>query len=104
MVFNRMAQTSDSLHDIYLVLPQFIILKDKIEISSNALNKLIMHSKRIFGDANINIEDGTKFTWNNKWIHLRKSNTEPIIRIYAEAKDEETAQDLINKVKSFMNN
>ena len=104
MVLNRLAQTNESLHDIYLGLPQFIILKDKIEISSNALNKLIMHSKRIFGDANINIEDGTKFTWNNKWIHLRKSNTEPIVRIYAEAKDEETAQDLINKVKSFMNN
>ena len=50
----------------------------------------------------VNIEDGIKFTWKNKWIHLRKSNTEPIVRIYAEAKDQETAQDLIDKVKSFM--
>ena len=49
-----------------------------------------------------NIEDGIKFTLKNKWIHLRKSNTEPIVRIYAEAKDQETAQDLIDKVKSFM--
>lgn len=103
MVLNRLSQTNQSLHDIYVSLPQFIIVKDKIEISKNILNDLINHSKKIFDDANLNIEDGTKFTWDNKWVHLRKSNTEPIVRIYAEAKDKETAQDLIDKVKSFIN-
>jgi len=103
MVLNRLSQTNESLHDIYIGLPQFVIVKDKIEISKNELNDLINHSRKIFDDANLNIEDGTKFTWDNKWVHLRKSNTEPIVRIYAEAKDKETAQDLIDKVKSFIN-
>ena len=103
MVLNRLSQTNESLHDIYMNLPQFIIVKDKIEISKDILGDLINHSKRIFDDADLNIEDGTKFTWHNKWVHLRKSNTEPIVRIYAEATDKETAQDLINKVKSFFN-
>jgi len=103
MVLNRLSQTNESLHDIYIGLPQFVIVKDKIEISKNVLNNLINHSRKIFYDANLNIEDGTKFTWDNKWVHLRKSNTEPIVRIYAEAKDKETAQDLIDKVKSFIN-
>ena len=103
MVLNRLSQTNESLHDIYIGLPQFVIVKDKIEISKNVLNDLINHSRKIFDDANLNIEDGTKFTWDNKWVHLRKSNTEPIVRIYAEAKDKETAQDLIDKVKSFIN-
>ena len=102
MVLNRLSQTNESLHDIYVNLPQYTIVKDKIEISKDALGDLINHSKRIFDDVDVNIEDGIKFTWKNKWIHLRKSNTEPIVRIYAEAKDQETAQDLIDKVKSFM--
>jgi len=103
MVLNRLSQTNESLHDIHIGLPQFVIIKDKIKISKNVLNDLINHSRKIFYDANLNIEDGTKFTWDNKWVHLRKSNTEPIVRIYAEAKDKETAQDLIDKVKSFIN-
>jgi len=85
-----------------LGLPQFIIVKDKIKLSSNDLDDLIASSKNIFEDAKINMEDGTKFVWEDKWIHLRKSNTEPIVRIYAEAKDKKIAQDLINKVKLFI--
>jgi len=102
LVLNRLAQTNESIHDIFLGLPQFIIVKDKIKLSSNDLDDLIAYSKNIFEDAKINMEDGTKFVWEDKWIHLRKSNTEPIVRIYAEAKDKKIAQDLINKVKLFI--
>ena len=41
--------------------------------------------------------DGIKFSWDDKWIHLRKSNTEPIIRIYAEAQEKKSAKDLLKK-------
>jgi len=102
LVLNRLAQTNESIHDIFLGLPQFVIVKDKIELSSNDLDDLISYSKNIFEDAKINNEDGTKFIWKDKWIHLRKSNTEPIVRIYAEAKDKTIAQDLIKKVKLFI--
>ena len=102
LVLNRLAQTDESIHDIFLGLPQFVIVKDKIELSSNDLDDLISYSKNIFEDAKINNEDGTKFIWKDKWIHLRKSNTEPIVRIYAEAKDKKIAQDLIKKVKLFI--
>ena len=102
LVLNRLAQTDESIHDIFLGLPQFVIVKDKIELSSNDLDDLISYSKNIFKDAEINNEDGTKFAWKDKWIHLRKSNTEPIVRIYAEAKDKTIAQDLIKKVKLFI--
>ena len=102
LVLNRLAQTNESIHDIFLGLPQFVIVKDKIELSSNDLDDLTSYSKNIFEDAKINNEDGTKFIWIDKWIHLRKSNTEPIVRIYAEAKDKTIAQDLIKKVKLFI--
>ena len=46
--------------------------------------------------------DGLKFIWDNKWVHLRSSNTEPIMRIYAEGTSEKEAEDLIFKVKSLL--
>ena len=47
----------------------------------------------------MNKTDGIKFTWKDKWVHLRKSNTEPILRIYAEAPNSRKAKELIDKIK-----
>mgnify|MGYP003314275703 CR=1 FL=1 len=49
-----------------------------------------------------NTLDGIKFIWKDKWVHLRKSNTEPIIRIYAEAPYKNQALELIDKIKSLI--
>jgi len=56
----------------------------------------------LFENIEKNTLDGVKFTWENKWVHLRKSNTEPIIRIYSEALEKEKAKDLIDKIKSLI--
>ena len=47
--------------------------------------------------------DGLKIVWGNKWVHIRKSNTEPIIRIISEAKDYKTAKDLIDSLRNNIN-
>jgi phosphomannomutase len=46
----------------------------------------------------INTEDGVKINFDKEWVHLRKSNTEPIIRIYAESEFETTASNLADKI------
>ncbi len=56
----------------------------------------------LFNDADINDLDGIKFTWDEKWVHLRRSNTEPILRIYAEAPNKDQALELISKIKSII--
>ena len=56
----------------------------------------------LFHKAKQNKTDGIKFIWDNKWVHLRGSNTEPIIRIYAEAPTDKEAKDLVVKVKSLL--
>ena len=53
----------------------------------------------LFNDAEVNKTDGIKFTWEDKWVHLRKSNTEPILRIYAEAPNSRKAKALVNQIK-----
>ena len=81
-----------------------LIIKDKVNLETIDIDSALISVKERFCNVDMNTDDGIKFIWEDKWIHLRKSNTEPIVRIYAEAKDEATAQDLINKVKSFINN
>ena len=102
MVLNRMALTDERLSLIYAGFPQLVIVKDKLAIDGVDMANLITAAIDKFEGAEINTEDGTKFTWDNQWIHLRKSNTEPIIRIYAEAENKNAAQKLIVKMKSLI--
>ena len=102
MVLNRMSQSDEPLSEIYQSLPQFTILKDKINIDGIDPEDIVEKATALFGNIEKNTLDGVKFIWENKWVHLRKSNTEPIIRIYSEAPEEEQAKDLIDKIKSLI--
>ena len=101
MILNRMSQTNDPLSVIHQSLPQFIIVKDKVNIEGIDPEDIIKRATNLFENAEINILDGIKFIWKDKWVHLRKSNTEPIIRIYSEAPDKNQALELVNKIKSL---
>ena len=102
MVLNRMSQSEKPLSAIHQSLPQFEIVKDKVSLDGIDPDELIEKVDRLFSDAKKNTLDGVKFTWDDKWLHLRKSNTEPIMRIYAEAPTEEEAQKLVEKVRSSL--
>ena len=102
MVLNRMSQSDEPLSEIYQSLPQFTILKDKINIDGIDPEDIVEKATALFGNIEKNTLDGVKFIWENKWVHLRKSNTEPIIRIYSEALEKEKAKDLIDKIKSLI--
>ena len=102
MVLNRMSQSDESLSAIHKLLPQFVIVKDKVGLEGLDPEKLIEDVNNLFDDAEKNTLDGVKFTWDNKWVHLRKSNTEPIMRIYAEAHTTKDAQELVKQVRSCL--
>ena len=100
MVLNRMAQSENKLSVIHQGLPQYKIVKDKVRIEGVNVEEFLDRVDSIFQDGEKNTIDGLKITWDDKWVHLRGSNTEPIIRIYAEALSEEIATQLIKKVKN----
>ena len=102
MVLNRLSQTSKELNLIQEELPKYFIIKDKINIEKYDYDELINNVKKVFKDSKVNSIDGIKFSWENKWIHLRKSNTEPIIRIYAEGTTQNEAKNLILRLKSVI--
>ena len=83
--------------------PEYVIIKDKIELTPKFdVLALLLKVKSQFLDEKLNEIDGLKIDFDEGWVHMRKSNTEDIIRIYCEAKNEATAQSLINRVKSAM--
>ena len=101
LILNRMSQSTDKLSEIYRSLPQFKIVKDKVNIDSINSEEIIKKANSLFENAEKNTIDGVKFIWDDRWVHLRKSNTEPIMRIYAEAPDKAQALELIHKVKTL---
>ena len=100
MVLNRLSQTNETLSEIHQSLPQFEIIKDKVSLEGIDPEELIKKVSGLFNDADKNTLDGIKFTWDDKWVHLRKSNTEPIMRIYAEAPNKDSAKKLVERVQS----
>jgi len=82
-------------------LPQYFIAKNRIDLSDKAMiDRILEAMKEHFKDEKVNTIDGVKIDFESKkqWVHLRKSNTEPIIRIYSEARTEEEAARLGEEV------
>jgi phosphomannomutase len=102
MVLNRMSQSDVSLSKIHASLPQFDIIKDKVSLEGVDPEVLIHKVESLFKEASKSTIDGIKFTWEDKWVHLRKSNTEPIMRIYAEASNQKSALNLIRSIKELI--
>jgi phosphomannomutase len=72
--------------------------KDKIMLDKTVnVDKIINEISKKYSDQEINNEDGLKIDFENSWVQLRKSNTEPIIRVYSEAKSQEEANMLSSK-------
>jgi len=100
MILHRMEMTNKPISNIYDNLPQFSIVKDRVELDGIDKNVVFNKARSIFSHANINEVDGVKFTWTDRWIHLRSSNTEPIMRIYAEGPTKADAQKLVDLIRS----
>ena len=78
--------------------PAYYASKNKIELTPAIdVDKVLVEIKRRYADEQINDIDGVKIDFADSWVHLRKSNTEPIIRIYTEAKSMQEADDLAQK-------
>ena len=98
-ILHRLAQTDSNLSEVMNKLPKFEIVKYKVFIEKIDGDTLLKKISNSFDGALIDERDGLKLTWNDRWIHVRRSNTEPIMRIYTEASSEKEALELAEKVK-----
>jgi phosphomannomutase len=94
------AKKNQKMTDLKAELPQYVMIKDKIDAQKINIEIAFETLKTHFANEKINTIDGLKIDFEEGWVHLRTSNTEPIVRIYAEASSEEIVKGLIQRVKN----
>ena len=96
------------MSELKATYPQFHISKNKIQLTPDIdVDRVLAIMLNRYTDYNVTDIDGVKIDFPTEWVHLRKSNTEPIIRIYSESRDEDSAERLargiINEIKEIVN-
>ena len=107
LFLTHLAESRKSIKSLRSTYPDYFISKNKIELENGFDLKTIFENiKKKYKNNPVNTEDGLKIEFDNDWVHLRTSNTEPIIRIYAESDFESKANNialrLMQDIKEFM--
>ena len=101
LFLTHLAKSKKKASELRASYPAYFISKNKIELTPQIdVDKVLEEVKSRYSMEDINTADGVKidFEKTKEWVHLRKSNTEPIIRIYAESKNEQSASRLAQKI------
>lgn len=99
LFLTHLAKFGKSAKALRASYPNYFISKNKIEISEDVNVKNIFDQiKKKYKKQPINTEDGLRIDFDNNWVHLRTSNTEPIIRIYSESGTETTANNIAKRI------
>jgi phosphomannomutase len=99
LFLTHLAKSDMSVSRLRATYPNYIISKNKIELTPEInVDKVLEAVKKKYAKQPINTIDGVKIEFDKEWVHLRKSNTEPIIRIYAESDMEAKADNLAKKI------
>jgi len=102
IILNHLANKNISMNEANSAIPKFFMLKEKVELSNKFNPKLISDKiKSEFSSYDFNEMDGIKIINHTSWAHIRKSNTEPIIRVYIESKKIEEVNAIFDKIKSI---
>ncbi len=99
LFLTHLAKEKKSARQLRNTYPDYFMSKNKIELTAGFdLKKIFEHIKKKYKKNPINTEDGLKIEFEHDWVHLRTSNTEPIIRIYAESNFATTASNIAQKL------
>jgi phosphomannomutase len=99
LFLSHLAEKKCSVSALRNSYPKYTISKNKIELTPSIdVDKILVEMSNKYRDFEVDTLDGVKIYFNQEWVHLRKSNTEPIIRIYSESENEEKANQLAVKI------
>jgi phosphomannomutase len=80
--------------------PRYVIVKDKLDRPPVPLDSVYEALRTEFPEADADTQDGLRLTWPDRWVHVRPSGTEPIVRVIAEAPTADGARDLIDRSRA----
>jgi phosphomannomutase len=99
LFLSHLAEKKCSVSELRNSYPKYTISKNKIELTPSIdVDKILVEISNKYKEFEVDTLDGVKIYFNQEWVHLRKSNTEPIIRIYSESVNEEKAKQLAAKI------
>ncbi|MCK4931437.1 MAG: phosphoglucosamine mutase [Candidatus Aminicenantes bacterium] len=103
LTLEHMACTGKTISQLRQKIPSYVMLKDKINGSPEEAYRIIRQLKKKYGESeDISTLDGLKINFADHWVHIRPSNTEPIIRILVEAKSQRKAEEVLCRFKIEM--
>jgi len=101
LILDLMAATGKTLSQLVDEIPRFTMVKQKFPCDADKIARVLDAVRVTFADENLNDADGIRIDWPEGWVHVRGSNTEPIMRIIAEAGDQGMVDDLVARVRAI---
>ena len=101
LVLQLMADSAKTISQLVGEIPRYCMLKTKFTCESGRAKKILEAVALSFADEKLNRSDGIRVGWPEGWVHVRSSNTEPIMRVFAEAADKSTAKELLERINQI---
>ena len=96
LALTLLAREQVSVSAIVNAAPRYAIVKDKLPRPDRALDEVYAALRRRWPDADADVQDGLRLAWSDRWIHVRPSGTEPVVRVIAEAPTEGAAREMVD--------
>ena len=96
LMLQLLLEEGKPLSKIVASYPRYVIVKDKLDRPSTPLDAVYEALRKAFPDAEVDTQDGLRLSWPDRWVHIRPSGTEPIVRVIAEAPTAEEAEKLVS--------
>ena len=103
LILEYLAKSNQKISQLVDGLPRFEMIKGKFKCPLSKTTDVLNTLRYVYKNEDIDVTDGLKVIWPDRWVHVRSSNTEPIIRIIAEAETKKEANDLYSKVVEKIN-
>jgi len=100
MILSLLAETGQTIREIANDLPRYEMVKDRLNVQGYQPGEILAALAEKYASLAPNLDDGVKITWKDRWVHFRASNTEPIIRIFAEGTNRTVAASLVSEFKT----
>jgi phosphomannomutase len=97
LLLQLLVEEGRPLSAIVAGLPRYVIVKDKLDRPNASLDTVYAALRAAFPDATVDTQDGLRLSWPDRWVHIRPSGTEPVVRVIAEAPDEAAARELVRR-------
>lgn len=98
LILHLLAETGRSISHLVADLPRYVMIKEKLTCPSDKIADVLKMVRRDYANEQMDLRDGVKVVFSDGWLHVRGSNTEPIIRLIAEANCEARAKEILDQV------